>query len=284
MCLCLSVTSGEGKHYWRVVNSLIDRGIANKDAWKALDYAQFSYYYHRNRPGFRVDQILYDVTRHMAWSKNMCDYIRGDYPVKDIRNNQVFRLLKWNGYYPEKVGSLVAKWSELLTPRNTIWISGNVGSGAHTFAEALAYSVPLVGVADWRHATNPFIGCGNKLCILWKGGYVNECCVGLCTQVFGGTYTQLPLNPKKTSPVPEEIFRTPVVISSEATMTKTYSKDRGISDEYAPALEPTMYKIVFSKPKPYDIECVSGQDWNEFITWTNVAKVEFNDAHDLHEI
>ncbi|WPS63606.1 ORF14A [Aviadenovirus phalacrocoracidae] len=271
------------ERYWELVNSLINRGVTTKEAWFSADPSEFLYYQRLNKRGFRVGAILRDVVRHMAWSKTLYDYATGCKGRGDPRDNTVHRLLRLNGYDPHVVGTVMVKWSALLTPRNTLWVSGDPRTGASALVEALVYLSPLRSSADWRNTTNPFEGCLPSLVLWWDGGRVSDRSVELCLRVFRGEHVRFDreAGSRGLTGCPE-MFRTPVVIYSDNDMTSTVTRSgRETSCEYTQLLRQSMYRLHLTEEMPRDISHITCRDMKEFLTWANDNRVQVEDKHEL---
>ncbi|QEJ80762.1 Rep protein [Southern Psittacara leucophthalmus aviadenovirus] len=255
------------ERYWKLVNKLIDKGITSEDAWYYADPAEFMHYQSRNEKGFRVRRILRDVMRHMSWTKTLYDYVIRNSMIDDIRPNPVYNLLVDNGYNPNVVGTVLSRWSGLISKRNTLWISGDSESGAFQLGMGIAYCAPLAGKANFRDKTNPFEGCQGKTLIVWEGGHVQLSNVVLCQQVFSGT----------SAGTEHGFYKTPVLVINNNDMGEVFDGHKAVY-EFRDKLYDTMYRLHLSKPFKGVIGC---DDVKDFITWGCDNKVEVEDCHEL---
>lgn len=265
--------------YWKLVRSLIDRGITTREGWHRRDPVEYRHYYHRNQRGFRVREILADVVKHMYWSKTFSDFAVGCQEVSNIRENTVYQILRANGYDPKTVGTVLVKWAGHLSPRNTVWINGLPRTGAPQLAEALVYLSPLVGSVNWRNRVNPFERCGSSLVLWWDGGCIYNSTVGLVKQVLGGEYVLVPRDSSQGGGL-SELFKTPVIIYSAHDICKTVSLDGKESEEYSEGLRDTMYKITLTETIAPDV-CIGCGDVGNFLSWASKNITEAPDTHEL---
>ncbi|BCZ16689.1 Rep protein [Aviadenovirus bubonis] len=265
--------------YWKLVRSLIDRGITTKEGWSRRDPVEFRHYFKRNQKGFRIRQILADVHKHMFWFKTFHDYCVGSHEVRHCHGNIVYRLLSMNGYDPRLVGSMLVKWAGLSSPRNTVWITGVPSSGADQLVEALVYLSPKVGIADCRNRTNPFVGCESSLLLWWKGGRVSECSVQLVQQVFGGEHVFLTSRTCHADGACE-MFRTPVLVFANHDMCSVLNMQGKEVDDYGESLRSTMFKIELTAPLSW-MDCVGVGDVYNFLTWASKNETEVPDRHEM---
>ncbi|UKS51819.1 ORF14A [Falcon aviadenovirus A] len=263
---------GYSERYWDLVNSLISRGITSRERWYRSDAAEYNFYWRKNKKGFRVHDILRDVVRHMSWSHTLSEYITKNEVVADVSHNRVFRMLVANKLNPEEVGTIILKWSGLISPRNTIWVSGNEVTGAYQFVDALMYLSPLLGRVDPGNNTNPFYVARSTLLYFWEGGKVTENNVGLCLEVFNGRHV---LADNK------DIFRTPVLIYANHDMRYIDAKD-GNSDAWFKSLEDSMYRLHFWVPQPDDFGCITCSDMRNFLTWCTTHQTIVPNRHSLN--
>lgn len=261
--------------YWQLVNSLIERGITSREGWYRNDAAEYNYYWRGNKKGFRVQDILRDVVKHMSWSRTFYEYIVGNYIVGDIRANRVYRMLSANRMCPEEVGSVLLKWSGLVSPRNTIWVSGNDVTGARQFVESLVHLSPLIGRVNPDDEYNPFEAARNCLVYMWNDSKIPEKGADLCLEVFAGRHVP-------ADGVNGEIFRTPVFVHANCDMRyiKTSNEDR--MNEYFQRFEDVMFRLHFWVPQPSGFGCVTCRDMRDFMTWVSTNQVQIPDRHSLN--
>lgn len=262
--------------YWQLVGSLIERGVATKEAWYNSDPAEFLQVKRKQRKGFSVRGVLKNVRKHMCWSKTLADYAIGAWVSCQIENNVFFRLLYHNGYDPLRVGTILCRWAGGCSVRNTMWVSGRIETGASLFAHAIMLLAPIVGYVDCKDPADPFKECGQVLLYWWTGGYVRSSCIELVRHVLKG-------DPVLSQSPEEEIMRTPVLISTNCNMTKVYVTGGTYSDDYSWELHQCMYRIHFSKEASW-VDGVTCAAAKEFFTWAYHNPVAVGDGHDLHFI
>lgn len=261
--------------YWQLVNSLIDRGIASREGWYRNDAAEYNYYWRTNKKGFRVQEILRDVVKHMSWSRTMYEYAVGNYLVGDIRGNRVYRMLMANHLCPEEVGTVLLKWCGLISPRNTIWVSGNEVTGAGQFVDSLIHLSPLIGRVTPGDEVNPFRSGRNCLVYYWTDGQVPEQCADLCLEVFAGRHVII-------DKLGLEIFRTPVIVYANSDMRYVNASSEEKMNEYFQRLEDTMFRIHFWVPQPEGFGCVTCHDMRDFLTWVTTNQTVIPERHSLN--
>ncbi|AAC54897.1 ORF2 [Fowl aviadenovirus A] len=274
--------SRESERYWTLVHALIDRGVVSREQWQMVDPAQYQFYHRSKQRGFKVRHILRDVIRHMCWSRTLLDYMSSASTPSpdDVLRNPLYQLLLCNGYNPAVVGTALIRWAGHQSNRNTVWIRGTPMSGAPYLAQAIAYCSPLVGSVDWRNKSNPFEGCPDSLVFWWDGGYVYDCCVGLVKQVFRGEHVILPPEGLRGPNPCSELFRTPVLMYSQADICMTRLRSGELSAEHAVGLRDCMYLIRLTE----DFDCAGGiscADVKQFVAWSREHPGEVRETHEL---
>lgn len=264
------------KTYWDLVHSLIRRGITSEEHWWISDRSEYNFYMTVKKKGFKVNEIMCDVRRYMAWSKTAYDFAILDIPVDDIRGNRVFDILKSNGYDPQIVGTVFLKWCGLLSPRNTIWFSGGSQTQALEMSEALAHVAPLVSYAKPEDPENPFRGMKSSLVFYWGFMPLLDSHAPLVLKIFKGEHTQLDASN-------EEYFRTPCVVFANANMLAVKSTAPARKNAYHDDLKDCMYRIHLRERVPFSRGPVSVDDMRQFITWVSLNQKQFTDKHNVYE-
>ncbi|WXH80951.1 MAG: ORF2 protein [Psittacine adenovirus 12] len=262
---------------WRLIESLMERGITSKALWKTIDPCEYRRYKKKTKRGWTVVDLLRDTTTHLPWSMTLKVYlIQGKVP-RYIEGNSVYQVLEANDYCPRSVGSLILLWAERESARNTLWISGGPDTGADALVECLFYLAPIRSVADSRRE-NPFCRCTPSVLIWWNGGRIQEQHVGLVRQVFGGEHVIFPTLCWEEGLV-KELYRTPVLASSDAMDIVVDA--RGLElDGYSPMLSSTMYRLNLTEKMP-DLE-ITESDLQEFFSWVQCRPSPVNDnVHSL---
>lgn len=265
--------------YWALVNSLVDRGIVSASQWSVLDPVEYDYYASARRRGFRVYQILDDVVKHMSWNHTLYYYtVLGNAAYGNIRTNKVYDLLTRNGYSPEKVGTLLVHWSNLISPRNCLWVSGTEDGMARSFARSLFYLGPIRGYLRWRDKVNPFRGCKRSL-VLWWDVYLPEDCVGWGKQVLAGEYITVPRTGGERYDT--EMFKTPVIAHGMDDATLVKLPDGMVTKEYSDQLRNLMYRLDLREPPSQQTDVISCDDMRRFLTWASDHQTFTENEHDM---
>lgn len=264
------------ERYWDIINSLIERGICSKDQWLVHDRTEFEYFWHKNKKGFRVFKLLEDVRRHMSWTKCLYDYAVISGPSCDIKRNRVFKYLRLNEYDPRLVGSVLVKWSRLLSERNTLWVSGDHTTCAYEFASALVHCSPAVGYPTPRgedREENPFKGITHNLVYFWEGGRIPERSAPSVLEVFAGRF--LP------GDYDTEVMRTPCVVFANFNICSIATDDDSKREHYQPLFENCMYRLHFSRFVGEVVGCINKPDMQTFLRWAADNFEEVTDRHML---
>ncbi|APY28339.1 putative parvovirus NS1 superfamily protein [Psittacine aviadenovirus B] len=264
---------------WRVVESLMDRGITSTTLWRAVDPAEYDRFKKITRRGWRVEELLQDAVTHLPWSKTLRRYLIGSRPPRFPEGNLLYRVLEGNGYCPRSVGTLLLRWADRLSEKNTLWISGTANSGARALTECIAYLAPVRSSADWRRQ-NPFCRCCPSTLIWWDHGRVREEHVGLVRQVLSGQYVVFPENVWEEGLL-KEMSRTPVLASSD-DMCKVLDAAGLEIDDYESMLKSLIYRLHLKEDLPSG-ERITEAVVKDFFAWIE-ARPAFAVNESVHEL
>lgn len=266
--------------YWKLVNSLIERGITSEDAWYYSDRAEYFYYLKRGMKGFRVGKIIKDVVRHTCNTRTLYDFIIKDHWVEQVERNPVYKLLRANNFDPAEVGTVLVKWSGLISARNTVCISGGDNTGARWLADAIAFTAPMLGVVRSDRA-QPFYGCDNCNLILWREAPLDKVHADVCKRVLSGTH--VPKGHEYAGGVTvRDLYRTPVLVNINHGADVFNGNHRALCGDVGDELENVAYRLhLFAFWDPEPITC---NDVRDFLTWSCDHKVCVQDRFDLTPI
>ncbi|WXH85141.1 protein ORF2 [Pigeon adenovirus 1] len=255
-----SSSSAYDNSWERLVQSLVDRGIASTNEWYRLDPSQYTYYSRVRYRGLRPRDIVREAAALMSWQKCLYDYALLPATTGALVANPVATLLRVNGYDPGETGAYLVRWMQHRSPRNTVWCRGALCTGAHSLAYALSHLGPLRGVADCHDPENPFWSCTNKLVVWWENGYPRESNLALCKQVFGGENVILPRRPW-------EMFRTPVVAYTDGDLCRVRDRTGRFMREEYDGLRDLFFLLDLHVTLPPGQEYVSTYDLRHFLTF-----------------
>lgn len=268
--------------YWGLVNSLVQRGITSEEAWYLSDPAECMYYYNLGKKdkSFKIETLMTNVIKKMGWMKTMYDYVIRDHRIDYIEKNPIYKMFLCNDYDPGEVGTVLVRWTALVAPRNTLWISGKEETGARILANAISFSAPLIGRADIQHPTNPFHDCVNCHLIVWDGGHVMNQTVDICLKAFTGNAIKFNEDTADDNDT-REMFRTPIVMYTNKAMGITLGNDGFLTCRYTQQLIDSMYHLHFTQP--YDGGVITCSHVKDFLTWAADNRATATDRHDLRK-
>lgn len=261
--------------YWKIVLSLVDRGITSAQIWRVVDPDQYYEVIRMKNHGFRIRNLLADARKNMGLTKCALDYMKLNKINSKIEENRIYKLCQINNLSPIKLATFMSKWSEAHNShlghrtrlaKNVFWVSGGGGlnSKARYLFDALCKSVPLVRFADWLHCENPFLRCVDSLMIVWDNGKITGGTESIVKSVFAGEYVCIP------APKPYlkfEMFTKPVLLWGDEDCLCVHHRDF-IDMDAIGRFEPLIYKVVF-RADASELDDISVEDVYGFIQWGN---------------
>ncbi len=264
------------RRYWLIVISLVDRGITTQSMWRLLDPHQYNEVLKCKEHGFRIRNILREVVRNMAMSKQALDYMLLHPVPGNYLDNPIYTLCTVNMIDPLKLATYMVCWAsakQIYTVRNTFLITGNSSTGARLLFDAISGSSPLVRYADWFHPENPFHRCVNSLMIVWDNGKIRANHLAIVKQVFAGEYI-LQAAPKPY--LKFELFTKPVLAYANHEIFHIHHENY-VDMSFKNDFMNHTFHLNLTTDIGDSIKMISINDVHQFVQWGKANMIELTD-------